>query len=108
MGYYTRYWLTAEVNSLDEMKKIVAKFNEIYQYNELDINSIGEGGIEAEFESKWYSHDEDMKQLSRLFPSYVFQLEGQGEDREDWWISCYKNGEVATSNAEIVPPRPLM
>ena len=108
MGYYTRYWLTVEVNSLDEMKKIVAKFNEIYQYNELDINSIGEGGIEAEFESTWYSHDEDMKQLSRLFPNYVFQLEGQGEDREDWWISCYKNGEVATSNAEIVPPHPLM
>lgn len=105
MGYYTNYYLEVKVNSLEKMKEIVKKFNEIYQFNELDINNIDEGGITAEFESKWYSHDEDMLQLSRLFPDYVFELEGKGEERDDWWISCYKNGRMATSNAELIPPQ---
>ena len=36
----------------------------------------------------------------------VFVLSGEGEDREDMWISYYKNGEMERCPAQIIFTRP--
>lgn len=105
MGYYTNYCFEVKVSSVEKIKEIIKKFNEILGWEELDLNNITDDGIIADFELKWYEHDEDMKKLSSLFPEYAFYLEGQGEDREDWWKAIFKNGVEKISYAELVPPQ---
>jgi hypothetical protein len=57
------------------------------------------------YECKWYSHDEDMEKISTLFADYRFALEGQGEERNDWWVAYWENGIHHSSCAEIVAPQ---
>lgn len=53
---------------------------------------------------KWYSYDEDMKELSRRFPDEVFILWGVGEEFPDVWRKAYKNGQVYSSPVVIEFP----
>lgn len=55
---------------------------------------------------KWYDHDEDMLALSKAFPNIVFVLTGEGEDRDDNWISYYKNGQIEVCHGRIVYDEP--
>ena len=45
-----------------------------------------------------------MKELSKLFPGYVFKLNGEGEDDEDLWNKYYVNGKEQVCNAIITYP----
>ena len=49
---------------------------------------------------KWYDHDEDMKELSKQYPDYVFELYGDGEETDDEWYTYYCNGEVQYAPVE--------
>ena len=41
---------------------------------------------------KWYDYIENMESLSEKFPSLIFTLRGEGEDREDVWTAEFSNG----------------
>lgn len=103
MGYYTNYSLevrakdsTKEI-SYNEMKVIEERFNDLTGYDFFTMLEYGEEG-------KWYHHDEDMIQLSKEFPQYLFILEGAGEERNDWWINTYWNGQMGESSAKVIEP----
>lgn len=102
MGYYTLHelrvrkpgkdqaWSQEEldelINALTEKKIMGYALTDVYKDNPvLDIY-----GSE---EVKWYDHDKDMVEISRQFPDYTFQLRGDGEETDDFWLSYYKNGE---------------
>ena len=122
MGYYTNVHMEIkdsagkEVNESHIAFKLIAyRFYEIWE-SYRDINSDEfrrdqEAYAEkclSDFlnwkEVKWYELDSDMSKLSKLCPDFTFIIEGQGEDREDWWIKWWENGVQNSSYAEFIPP----
>lgn len=53
------------------------------------------------FQGKWYSSDEDLKELSKKYPDLVFEVFGDGEDADDKWHQFWNNGEVMTEGLEF-------
>ena len=51
---------------------------------------------------KWYSCDDDMLALSRLFPEFLFELHGEGDSADDLWISYYQDGKMQTCFGKII------
>ena len=87
MGYYTRYKLTIE-----EGDDYTTDHEEGVSENTGYSNCF-------EYEIKWYSFDEDMKNYSKNFPDTVFKLSGEGEENGDIWYRYYKNGKVQVCKA---------
>ena len=97
MGYYTFYELSVEKGDpslleSEEFKDIFLKITD-YHLESLDNDTL-----------KWHEYDENMLEISKLYPDTVFRLEGEGEDRDDSWKSYYCNGDSAESRATIVYP----
>ena len=65
-------------------------------------NVTGGYDVENLYAIKWYEHDEDMRQISKAYPNYVFKLEGNGEDRDDTWIHYYCNGVCQDANLRYI------
>jgi hypothetical protein len=55
-------------------------------------------------EVKWYSHETDMRVISKAFPQFTFALSGCGEENSDIWIKWFNNGKVQGGRAEIKYP----
>ena len=121
MGYYTSYNLTvkkregllfAEVERETELE-IAKKLCEISDwFRPDDINEYIEKsdypladliGFDI---IKWYDHYDEMKALSKEFPSLYFELEGFGEERDDMWREYFHNGEGMHSDAKITYDTP--
>ena len=41
-------------------------------------------------EMKRYDWNKDMSQFANEFPDVEFHLEGDGEDKDDWWVVPFK------------------
>lgn len=111
MGYYSYHNLNVKNVRPEEEEKLVEAMDNldiigyafegsIYHYgdDEIEFGSAGE--------VKWYSHDEDMMKLSKLFPHMIFKLHGEGEEQGDIWDSYYQNGVVEICQAEVIVPKP--
>ena len=83
------------IEKADQMLSLNKKLQEISGY------SI-EFGCNDSY--KWYIHEQDMKELSKIYPETTFLLEGEGEDSEDIWRKYFKNGKMQVCKAEIVFP----
>lgn len=98
MGYYTNFtfnmwdkddqWIE-EDNPIFE--KIWEKFDEVTY---MESNEFKDMYYDV-LTTKWYEWEEDMKKIVADFPDIKFELEGRGEDRGDWWIAQWYNGEYA-------------
>ena len=104
MGYYTYYNLDAYEHGarvVEEREEEICAFarecSEITEY--MDIMKFDELSYDS---MKWYSHDNDILELSKHFPTVIFELSGEGEDRDDNWISYYRNGEKETLYGRII------
>ena len=101
MGYYTSfslYILEGERPSEDYIEEL----REICQCAEY---AIDESGCFYS-ESKWYTHEDDLKKFSSgdNCKDVLFQLEGEGEDNEDLWIKYFKNGKMQICRGEVFYP----
>jgi len=94
MGYYTTYTLST-TQGYDNQEEIEEKLQEISGY------SIEFGWNDS---CKWYTHEQDMKELSKSYPETTFLLEGEGEESGDIWQKYFKNGKMQVCKAEIVFP----
>lgn len=103
MGYYTHYHLTisASEDTYETIKKEVEK--QIIAMVDIDPDEFEEL-IDMTVELKWYDHEEDMKQIAKMFPTVYFTLEGQGEGKEDIWIKQFHGDEYYESYGEIIEP----
>lgn len=70
-------------------------------YMEIPLAWLYDFWIKETDTCKWYRHEEDMKALSRHFPTLVFMLEGEGEEAKDLWIKYFKNGKMQACPAKI-------
>ena len=52
----------------------------------------------------WYNHENDMKELSILYPEVVFKLRGFDEQSGDSWVKYFKNGKMQIGYTEIIRP----
>lgn len=50
---------------------------------------------------KWYEHEGEMCEISKLFPDYYFCLHGDGEEYDDIWKEYYHNGECVRAQGYI-------
>ena len=116
MAYYTSYNLTVtkrEGSLIEEIEReteleIAKKLCEISDWFEpSDFNKTVKKSDYplAELISfdviKWYDHYDEMRALSKYFPSLYFELEGFGEEYGDMWREYFHNGEGMHSDAKI-------
>ena len=94
MGYYTTYTLSA-TQGHDNQEEIEEKLQQTSGY------SIEFGRNDP---CKWYIHEQDMKELSKIYPETTFLLEGEGEESGDIWRKYFKNGKMQVCKAKIVFP----
>ena len=107
MGYYTWYNLTIH-NQTEERKKTISEWarENIGFFSWIKPkDGEPEGTIEEDlhYEShKWYNHTNDMLMLSERFPDVFFELEGDGEESDDFWREYYYDGTSEFAMGEIV------
>lgn len=119
MGYYTNFTLTYEIPK--ETKSDLDKFHEQLKKKKITVpdgvlvkektsiedelckymdsdNSSSYGPINIFIggnasECKWYNYDDDMRAMSKRFPTVLFTLQGEGEESDDLWIRYYRGGK---------------
>ena len=115
MGYYTRYGLEVFVdqdNSVDIVNRMLDetekyKFypfeyslrNTLERIKEYSNNYNFE--LESSDETKWYEHEDEMKELSKIFPNTLFKLHGEGEENGDIWDKYFLNGKIQECYAKL-------
>lgn len=99
MGYLTRYELDIENMNPEEKPFIVETFKN---------KGIIDYALDEDFDFydsvKWYDHEEQMREISRMFPHLIFHLNGEGEEAGDLWQKHFKGGKMQACYAEIVYP----
>ena len=108
MGYSTNFELRIG-GEKDRVKEAFERLDEITDY--LLTWAGGENAVydilneqSLYFEAKWYSREEDMAQIAKEFPDVRFYLEGEGENRDDWWIIEAQNGKASISRCVLISP----
>lgn len=96
MGYYTTH--TFEELGVPVLETTTFKdlFKHITDYD-FDTADGGES-------IKWYDCESHMCELSKLFPSTVFIVYGDGEEEDDHWKAAFCNGDMKRVNATFVYP----
>lgn len=89
MGYQTNFDFS---NNSDE---IIAAIEVQSGYDESD---------NGQMQCKWYSWQEDMIEVSKLFPDTVIHLDGDGEESGDNWKAQFLNGEYDIVHVEMMFP----
>lgn len=88
MGYHTQYEL--EVDDMQPLKDDDSWFDGFIVARAL----IFDGFHDA---CKWYDHEQDMRFLSKHYPTVTFTLSGVGEEVTlsncDAWIKTFKGGQ---------------
>lgn len=97
MGYYTNYTLNVyPENSAVSNDQICAAIDR------MGLGFEGDMGWGFTLCDKWYDYEEDMLELSRKLPDVIFELYGDGESSDDFWICYFRNGEKQFCSGEIV------
>ena len=97
MGYCTSYELEIKGVTPDEATGLIAslqKFSEDAEYALCDDGSTADA-------CKWYDHEKDMREFTKLHPDALFILSGEGEEAGDIWKEYYKGGKCQRTKAEI-------
>lgn len=53
---------------------------------------------------KWYGYVYDLAQIAFLYPTLIFQLDGEGEDPGDRWRKWWHGDKYGEWHAHIYPP----
>lgn len=96
MGYYTKYDLDVQSPGKPFSESDYAKLRETpYHYGTIaDL-------IDHGTHNKWYDHEDDMREISKTFPDFLFILEGLGEEAGDHWRKYFKDGKCQRTKAEV-------
>ena len=90
MGYYTQHDLSIVKGDITIQEIYKQWENNEFKFEGFEYYLDEDGDCSTE--GKWYSHREDMVELSKRYKDVVFLLEGYGEDSGDIWKEYYKNG----------------
>ena len=113
MGYYTYYNVSmrpADGSDIIGNEALAAAESKAARMlaEKLDIDGLDDKPMIFDDlfyeEMKWYDCDDDMMELSKEFPDYVFTVYGEGEERDDNWKAYYYKGKMWIGQAEMVWP----
>ena len=98
MGYLTTFILTIKEDPNDEYSEI-----ELYLNSDDNEDKYFYHLLDRDYNDAvtWYNHETDMKEISKLFPDVVFQLDGEGDQNLDVWTKYFKNGKMQDCPAII-------
>jgi hypothetical protein len=99
MGYFTAYnLLVKDINTgsiadpVDLIKQLESRYG---------VCDVFKDDGTWDNHSKWYDCEKDMTDFSLLYPNYLFELNGIGEDREDIWRAWFLNGKKQKEMATV-------
>ncbi len=95
MGYLTEYNLKIKGVDTSEVVK------HLREHSEHAFYAIDENGDYAS-ETKWYEHENEMKEFSSQYPNAIFKLSGEGEQNGDIWKKYFKDGKMQIARAIII------
>lgn len=98
MGYYTEYELQLE--DTDSPIKIIDTFRKDCPLAKVAFDGNGEFNTDI----KWYSHKEDLLNISKKYPEVLFILEGVGDNADDVWRLYARNGKSFRAMAKLIYP----
>lgn len=126
MGYYTRYSLEIDSSYFDAKNKeakeaeieavrqsgmtegmksnVMALIQDKYAVSEnVTVQDVIDVIDHNPFEDscKWYTHNEDMIQISEKYKNVLFTLTGIGEEEYDIWRTYYYNGKMQSVPAKV-------
>jgi hypothetical protein len=88
MGYYTNYEL-----------ETVSGADYETDYEQEVTDQVGYRPFECE--TKWYSFEKDMREVSKKHTSVLLKLSGEGEENGDLWEAYFLNGKMQMCKAKI-------
>ena len=88
MGYYTNYEL-----------ETVSGGDYETDYEQEVTDQVGYRPFECE--TKWYSFEKDMREVSKKHPNVLLKLSGEGEENGDLWEAYFLNGKMQMCKAKI-------
>lgn len=94
MGYYTKFEI-----EVDPGRENIIIMKDTLVCGDYTLDAFMSHDV---IEMKWYDHDDDMRNFSRLFPTAVITLTGFGEESKDIWRSYYSDGKCHEAKTEIV------
>ncbi len=101
MGYCTRYKLKwnceKSKTTWDEISEEIALRQEVNQDFFYGVDSDGDGNDAC----KWYEHEEEVAQFSKIYPDVLFELSGEGEKSGDIWKKYFLNGRMQLCNVKM-------
>ncbi len=105
MGYYTDY--TLEVKHFQKRSTPIPEelVNVLTGVSEDGFTDLGFSQIDDNnyyCYDKWYEWEEDMREISKDFPDFLFTLHGDGERSDDFWVAYFLCGKMQHSKAKIV------
>lgn len=100
MGHYSDFEIRPQGVDGGTLDTIIDLLREATQY---EFCASGDGVIYSGDRYKWYDHETDLADLSRDFPTIVFEMRVRGEDAEMRQVYA-KNGKVYTNSVEPVWP----
>lgn len=99
MGYYTNFSITIKARITRAAAELICKrLNELADWEQFSVCSDNSSLMEARDswelepydELKWYDWEDHMTILANQFNEVEFRVEGNGEDKEDWWVALFK------------------
>ena len=96
MGYYTKH--TLEIIEGDG--ELIEKLRQ--SCDEAKISFRADGKCASA--TKWYYHDQHMREFSAKHPTAIFKLYGVGEKSPDLWVDYYMDGKCQSCTAIITFP----
>ena len=118
MGYYTNFSIEIrKAITRAEAKEIIFEINRavnpqlenkkdgifvLMDDGRIEDNEKAIWEVDGYDEMKWYDWREDMKDIAQKYPDIEFRLEGNGEDKDDWWVALFKGDKFQIKYC--VPP----
>ena len=99
MGYYTYYTLNIYGGTPD--RPIPAKIPNALSER---LSEIFDDGWGESFytHDKWYDWEEEMAEISLEYPEFTFELYGDGEESEDFWVAYIYKGQCCQCPGRVV------
>lgn len=98
MGYYTSFEIN--VTGTEDFETIHSTIEQVSDYS---FDQYPHTKSMSSCDTyKWYSWQDDMKEVSKRFPNSLFIVNGLGEEDGDIWRCYFRRGKMDHINAEIV------
>lgn len=114
MGYTTQFCMDVKVVPMSDSsiikrvnKKVLLQainkcFNDVVHFELASSKSDHPFVDDSDGETRWYEHEENMKEFSTKYPDLLFILYGEGEESTDIWRKYFVNGKMQMASAKIV------